>query len=151
MKRRNLVWGSAAALLAAAAGAAAILAAPASKPPTDCQIVWQLLDYNTARNQEARKNLGPDAIAEPRTPDYRDWAHGLSEHADQIRDTALAADAQALVADTEALAALADKANSGGFGHEDPLAPPPWTQAYVDLAKDFDAHKQNLLRACPTR
>ena len=150
MTRRKMLWAGSVALLVAVAGVGTMSwRSNNAEPQLDCQIVRELIEYNSAKGKQMAAGFNPQAGTEASLEDYRALADRLAGYSSQLRDAGLAEDTQALADDTDRLAGLIDKARSGGFGPEDPLAPPPWEQRYVDLSKDFNRHLHALDAACP--
>ena len=152
MIHRKWLWVS------VVAGATAVAAAlmvwrfntpPSHKPPSDCQVVRAMIDYNKSQSRILANAFDPDQGKEPSVSDYQNWANQMQGYAARINAPNLAAQAQRLADEANKMTDLVKQARSDTSVPADPSAPPPWARPYADLSKQFHSDLAALNRACP--
>ncbi|MGE2818253.1 hypothetical protein ACQI5H_24400, partial [Mycobacterium heidelbergense] len=120
----------------------------ASRSP-DCPTVRAMIDYNTTQGQQLGTAFNPDTNTQPSISDYQNWADRMSAYASSIYQPDLAAHANRLADQARQMVALVAQARSDKTVPANPQAPPPWTHAYADLAKQTHTELTALNNACP--
>ncbi len=146
MTRRNMVIALAAVAIAVAAAA---IWFRTSRPPTDCEIARQMIEYNNSHVAEIKSKTDPDRGIEPSVDDYRPWAQRMHDYADRIHRADVSAPAHRLAADADRMVALVQQARSDAEPGGDPGGAPSSEQQYVELSKDFQTNMAALDAACP--
>ena len=102
MTRRKMLWAGSVALLVAVAGVGTMSwRSNNAEPQLDCQIVRELIEYNSAKGKQMAAGFNPQAGTEASLEDYRALADRLAGYSSQLRDAGLAEDTQALADDTD--------------------------------------------------
>lgn len=145
MTRRDMVIALAAVAIAVAAAA---IWFRTSRPPTDCEIARQMIEYNNSHVAEINPRPTDGGI-EPSVDDAPSWAQRMHDYADRIHRADVSAPAHRLAADADRMVALVQQARSDAEPGGDPGGAPSSEQQYVELSKDFQTNMAALDAACP--
>ncbi len=108
-----------------------------------------MINYNKSQGQAFAHAFDPDKGAQPSIADYQQWADHIRDYTASISDPALAPHAHKLADEAQQFVAFMTRVRNTSDEHEDPLAPPPWVQTYVDMNRQFNAELAALDKACP--
>lgn len=89
-RRRKLLLGGVLAVIVVVVGVFAAVKLR-SGPPSDCDTVRELLDYNRQFTEQTKTSARTNNPELSTTGQYRDWAAGLKDYASQIHEPGLSA------------------------------------------------------------
>lgn len=108
-----------------------------------------MIEYNQSQRDALASAFKPEQRAQASLADYQNWADRLKAYAASITDPQLAPHARRLGDEAQQFVSLNAQIRGDTSVPADPAAPPTWTDAYVDLNRQFSGELAALDKACP--